>query len=58
MTNISSDCILCQGQAADANLERTQVWTNDYWRLTRPAEVPGFSYLEPNMQVRLAGFER
>lgn len=45
---MSSDCVLCMGPEADADLFREEVWRDDLWRLTtaRLGEVAGFSYLE------------
>jgi diadenosine tetraphosphate (Ap4A) HIT family hydrolase len=53
MADIQPDCLLCQGAAGDAELERIQVWEDAHWRLTMSlvAEVPGFSYLEPKRHI-------
>lgn len=53
MTNIPNDCVICQGAAGDAALQRIQVWENQHWRLTvsLAAEVLGFSYLEPKRHI-------
>jgi diadenosine tetraphosphate (Ap4A) HIT family hydrolase len=47
------ECLLCQGQVGDEQLERIEVWQDAYWRLTASlsAEVPGFSYLEPKRHI-------
>jgi diadenosine tetraphosphate (Ap4A) HIT family hydrolase len=49
------DCILCQGEASDPELGRTEVWRDELWRLTTsigPGDpTPGFSYLEPRRHV-------
>lgn len=46
-------CVLCRGADADPELMRTEVWSDELWRLTTAteAEVPGFSYLEPRRHV-------
>ena len=51
------ECVLCQGRAADEQLERIEVWQDAYWRLTTSlsAEVPGFSYLEPKRHIANIG---
>ena len=51
--NERPDCILCRGEAADAELQRVEVWRDKRWRLTASlaAEVPGFCYLEPLRHV-------
>ena len=51
--NEQSDCVMCRRSEGDAELERIQVWENDYWRLTMSlgAEVLGFSYLEPKRHI-------
>lgn len=48
-----SDCPLCAGTAMDDALMRTEVWSDDLWRLTtvRVGEVAGFSYLEPRRHI-------
>ena len=48
-----SDCPLCSGQEMDAALMRTEVWSDDLWRLTTAnvSEVAGFSYLEPRRHI-------
>lgn len=48
-----TDCVLCRGTDADPELLRTEVWSDDLWRLTTAdeAEVLGFSYLEPRRHV-------
>lgn len=45
--------MLCRGADADAELMRTEVWSDDLWRLTTAteAEVLGFSYLEPRRHI-------
>jgi diadenosine tetraphosphate (Ap4A) HIT family hydrolase len=49
------DCLLCRGQAADAELDRVQVWADEHWRLTTSVgaddPIPGFSYLEPKRHI-------
>lgn len=47
------DCPLCAGEAMDAALMRTEVWSDDLWRLTTVCvgEVAGFSYLEPRRHI-------
>ena len=49
----NSECPFCRGAAADAELNRTEVWQDQYWRLTvsLSAEVPGFAYLEPKRHI-------
>jgi diadenosine tetraphosphate (Ap4A) HIT family hydrolase len=48
------ECILCRGQASDAELQRIEVWRDELWRLTASlvAEVPGFCYLEPLRHIQ------
>lgn len=48
-----SDCALCAGEAMDGALMRTEVWSDDLWRLTTASvtEVAGFSYLEPRRHI-------
>jgi diadenosine tetraphosphate (Ap4A) HIT family hydrolase len=48
-----SSCILCRGAAADAELERIEVWQDAHWRLTvsLSSEVAGFAYLEPKRHI-------
>lgn len=48
-----TDCVLCRGTEADADLFRTEVWSDDLWRLTTAteSEVAGFSYLEPRRHI-------
>lgn len=48
-----SECPLCAGEAMDDALMRTEVWSDDLWRLTtvRVGEVAGFSYLEPRRHI-------
>ncbi len=56
-------CVICQGQAGDAEMMRVEVWQDDLWRLTTSvaSETPGFSYLEPKRHIpditRLDGAE-
>ena len=40
-----SDCPLCSGKDMDEALMRTEVWSDDIWRLTTAnvSEVAGFS---------------
>lgn len=47
------DCALCAGAAMDDALMRTEVWSDDLWRLTAAnvTEVAGFSYLEPRRHI-------
>ncbi len=47
-------CILCRGVAADADLERIEVWQDEHWRLTASlsSEILGFAYLEPKRHIR------
>jgi diadenosine tetraphosphate (Ap4A) HIT family hydrolase len=48
-----ADCIICRGAEADHELDRIQVWENEFWRLTISlvSETPGFSYLEPKRHI-------
>jgi diadenosine tetraphosphate (Ap4A) HIT family hydrolase len=50
----TSDCPMCRGAAADAELERVEVWQDAHWRLTvsLSSEVAGFAYLEPKRHIR------
>lgn len=47
------DCPLCSGRDMDEALMRTEVWSDDLWRLTTAnvSEVAGFSYLEPRRHI-------
>ena len=47
------DCALCDGAAMDDALMRTEVWSDDLWRLTsaKVTEVAGFSYLQPRHHI-------
>jgi len=47
------DCPLCAGTEMDDALMRTEVWSDELWRLTTASvsEVAGFSYLEPRRHV-------
>ncbi len=49
----ADDCALCAGTAMDDALMRTEVWSDDLWRLTssKASEVAGFSYLEPRRHI-------
>jgi len=53
MTDSSHECALCRGPDGDSELDRVQVWEDEYWRLTtaRSGEVAGFSFLEPKRHV-------
>jgi diadenosine tetraphosphate (Ap4A) HIT family hydrolase len=46
-------CLLCDPVAADAALDRVEVWSDATWRLTMAlrSEVLGFSYLEPRRHL-------
>lgn len=48
-------CPLCRPSDADREFGRTEVWTDDLWRLTTsvgPGDVTlGFSYLEPRRHI-------
>jgi diadenosine tetraphosphate (Ap4A) HIT family hydrolase len=48
-----SDCPLCAGVDLDDDLMRTEVWSDEHWRLTtaKVSEVAGFSYLEPRRHI-------
>ena len=48
-----TECVLCRGREADAELLRVEVWEDAYWRLTTSicSEVAGFSYLEPKRHI-------
>ena len=50
----TSECPMCRGAAADAELERSEVWQDAHWRLTvsLSSEVAGFAYLEPKRHIR------
>jgi diadenosine tetraphosphate (Ap4A) HIT family hydrolase len=52
VTMVVEQCLLCS-QEADAQFDRTEVWSDDLWRLTvsLDAEVSGFSYLEPKRHI-------
>lgn len=53
MTDTKSECVLCRGADADADIQRIQVWEDSLWRLTvsLDAEVEGFAYLEPKRHI-------
>jgi diadenosine tetraphosphate (Ap4A) HIT family hydrolase len=44
-----TDCMICRGPAGDAELDRVEVWRDEYWRLSmsRHGTTLGFAYLEP-----------
>lgn len=48
-------CALCRVPEIDQEFGRTEVWSDDLWRLTTsigPGDVtPGFSYLEPKRHI-------
>ena len=48
-----ADCLLCDADAADAQLGRTRIWQDDLWRLSmsRRGYTTGFGYLEPRRHV-------
>jgi diadenosine tetraphosphate (Ap4A) HIT family hydrolase len=48
-----TDCLLCDGDEADAQLGRTRIWEDDLWRLSmsRRGYTLGFGYLEPKRHV-------
>jgi diadenosine tetraphosphate (Ap4A) HIT family hydrolase len=50
-----TDCILCRGREADAELGRRQTWEDRLWRLTTSVgagePAAGFSYLEPKRHI-------
>ena len=48
-----ADCLLCDGDAADAQLGRTRVWEDDLWRLSMAGRgyTTGFGYLEPKRHI-------
>lgn len=47
------DCDICTGKA-DAAFRRSEVWSNDMWRLTASTyrKVRGLCYLEPKRHIR------
>lgn len=47
------DCPACRGVDGDPELHRTEVWSDQRWRLTPSlsSEVLGFSYLEPRRHI-------
>ena len=48
------DCLLCRGADGDGELLRTEVWSNELWRLATGVTgdpSPGFSYLEPRRHI-------
>jgi len=47
------DCPACRGTDGDPELHRTDVWSDQRWRLTvsLSSEVLGFSYLEPRRHI-------
>jgi diadenosine tetraphosphate (Ap4A) HIT family hydrolase len=47
------DCLLCQWNDADRELNRIEVWQDALWRVTvsLAAPVPGFAYLEPKRHI-------
>jgi diadenosine tetraphosphate (Ap4A) HIT family hydrolase len=46
-------CLLCDGDSAAKQLNRTTVWEDDLWRLSmsRRGYTTGFGYLEPRRHV-------
>lgn len=51
---MAEECLLCRGAAGDADLFRTEVWADEWWRLTTVISgdpAPGFSYLEPRRHI-------
>ena len=44
-----TDCAICRGPDGDEELDRTEVWRDDQWRLSMSRHSPtlGFGYLEP-----------
>jgi diadenosine tetraphosphate (Ap4A) HIT family hydrolase len=50
---IPINCIICRGAEGDRELDRVQVWEDEFWRLTTAlaSETPGFSYLEPKRHI-------
>lgn len=49
----TSDCLLCDGDEADAQFGRTRVWEDRLWRLSMAGRgyTTGFGYLEPKRHV-------
>lgn len=47
------DCLLCDRDRAEDDLNRTTVWEDDLWRLSMPRRgyTTGFGYLEPKRHV-------
>ena len=47
------DCLLCDGDEADAQFGRTRVWEDRLWRLSMAGRgyTTGFAYLEPKRHV-------
>jgi diadenosine tetraphosphate (Ap4A) HIT family hydrolase len=47
------DCVLCDGERASRELNRTVVWEDGTWRLSmsRRGYTTGFAYLEPKRHV-------
>ena len=47
------DCLLCDGERASGDLNRTVVWEDATWRLSmaRRGYTTGFAYLEPKRHV-------
>jgi len=48
-----SECLLCDGSAADAQFGRTLVWEDRLWRLSMSGRgyTTGFGYLEPKQHI-------
>jgi diadenosine tetraphosphate (Ap4A) HIT family hydrolase len=49
---VSDACAICTGEA-DRIYSRTEIWSNDLWRLTmhRGRALGGFCYLEPRRHI-------
>ena len=50
---MTSDCLICRGDAGDPDLDRVEVWRDGLWRLSMARHGPtlGFGYLEPIRHV-------
>jgi len=48
-----SDCVLCAGRDMDGVLLVTEVWSNEFWRLTTTTmgEIAGYSYLSTHRHI-------
>jgi diadenosine tetraphosphate (Ap4A) HIT family hydrolase len=53
VSETSTGCNICRGEAFDLEFGRVLVWQDDLWRLSTSVVAPivGFSYLEPRRHI-------